>query len=216
MLYDAARRTIDIIGSLIALIIFSPVFLLVMILIKVTSQGPVFFTPQRVGKYGKLFRMLKFRSMYMYEIDGQMVHAQKYLEKSPKLMKAYQKNSFKLKNDPRITPVGKIIRRLSLDELPQLLNVLVGDMSLVGPRAYQKDELDHQQKVYPHTKKFVQIILRNRPGASGPWQVSGRSFINFDKRVAMDADYVRRRSILYDLKVIIKTPIAMITGEGAI
>lgn len=216
MLYDLAKRTIDIIGSAIGLVISSPIFLLLMILIKLTSRGPIFFTPQRVGRDGRLFKMLKFRSMYMYEIDGQVVHAEKYLEKSPKLMKAYQKNSFKLKNDPRITPIGKLTRRLSLDELPQLLNVLIGDMSLVGPRAYQKDELDHQQKVYPHTKKFVQVILKNRPGASGPWQVSGRSFINFDKRVEMDALYVKKRSILFDILVIIKTPIAMIGGKGAI
>lgn len=216
MFYDAAKRTIDIIGSLAALIVFSPIFLCVMVLIKVTSPGPIFFTPQRVGRGGKLFKMLKFRSMYMYEIEGQVVHAQKYLEQNPKLMKTYQKNSFKLKKDPRVSPVGKIIRRFSLDELPQLLNVLKGDMSLVGPRAYQKDELEHQQKVYPYTKKFVQIILKSRPGASGPWQVSGRSQINFDRRVEMDADYVKWRSIPYDLKVILKTPIAMITGEGAI
>lgn len=131
-------------------------------------------------------------------------------------MKVYRKHSFKLKNDPRITPIGQALRRFSIDELPQLFNVLMGDMSLVGPRAYQKDELDHQQRVYPHTKKFVKVILKNRPGASGPWQVSGRSFINFDKRVEMDASYVRRRSVLYDILVIIKTPIAMITGKGAI
>lgn len=216
MLYDLAKRTIDIIGSAICLILASPIFLLVMILIKLTSRGPIFYTPQRVGRDGRLFKMLKFRSMYMYEINGQVVHAEKYLEKSPELMKAYQKNSFKLKNDPRITPIGKLTRRLSLDELPQLLNVLIGDMSLVGPRAYQKDELDHQQKVYPYTKKFVQVILKNRPGASGPWQVSGRSFINFDKRVEMDAVYVKKRSILFDILVIIKTPIAMIGGKGAI
>jgi len=89
-------------------------------------------------------------------------------------------------------------------------------MSLVGPRAYQKDELENQQKVYPETAKYVKVILDARPGASGPWQVSGRSFINFDKRVAMDADYVKRKSIIYDIWIIIKTPVAMITGKGAI
>ena len=216
MVYDFAKRTIDIIGSLIALLFFSPVFLFLLVAIKLTSKGPVFFRPKRVGKDGKLFKMLKFRSMYMYEIDGRIVHAEKYLKLNPKLMKAYQKNSYKLKNDPRITPIGKVLRRLSLDELPQLLNVLKGDMSLVGPRAYQQDELEHQQKVYPYTKKYVQVILNRRPGASGPWQTSGRSFINFDKRVEMDAEYVKTRSVLYDIFIIIKTPIAMITGKGAI
>jgi len=152
----------------------------------------------------------------MYHIRGELAHAEKYLESNPKLMRAYQKNSYKLKDDPRSTPVGKIIRKFSLDELPQLVNILKGDMSLVGPRAYQEDELTYQQKVYPQTTKFITIILKARPGASGPWQVSGRSFINFDKRVEMDAIYIKRRSILYDLWIIIKTPIAMITAKGAI
>lgn len=216
MLYDIAKRMIDIIGSFILLLAFSPIMTVVALLIKLTSAGPVFFTPLRVGKNGDLFRMLKFRSMYMYNIQGKLVHAEKYLQSNPKLMAAYQKNSYKLKNDPRITPVGKLIRRFSLDEMPQILNVLKGDMSLVGPRAYQKDELIHQQKVYPKTSKFVKIILECRPGASGPWQVSGRSFINFDKRVKMDAEYIKKRSIIYDIWVILKTPIAMISGKGAI
>ena len=216
MFYDSIKRTIDIIGSLIALIIFSPIFVLVSILISLTSKGPVFFTPTRVGKDGRLFRMLKFRSMYMYEIKGKLVHAEKYLQSNPKLMKEYQSNSYKLQNDPRITSIGKFIRKFSLDELPQIINVLKGDMSLVGPRAYQADELEHQQSVYPKTAKYVRIILQARPGASGPWQVSGRSFINFDKRVVMDAKYVIKKSILYDLLIIVKTPIAMITGKGAI
>lgn len=216
MFYDFAKRTIDIIGAAVVLVIFSPILLVVAILIKITSPGPIFFTPTRVGCAGKLFKMLKFRSMYMYEIKGELVHAEKYLAANPKLMRAYQKNSYKLKDDPRSTPVGKIIRKFSLDELPQLINVLAGDMSLVGPRAYQEDELEHQQKVYPKTTKFVKIILKSRPGASGPWQVSGRSFINFDKRAQMDAAYLKRRSFLYDLWIIIKTPIAMITAKGAI
>ena len=216
MFYDSLKRTIDIIGSAVALVIFSPIIIAVSVLIKLTSPGPIFYNPARVGKNGKLFKMLKFRSMYMYEIKGKLVHAEKYLESNSKLMKEYQSNSYKLQNDPRITQVGKFLRKFSFDELPQLINVLIGDMSLVGPRAYQADELDHQQKVYPQTIKYVRIILRTRPGASGPWQVSGRSFINFDKRVAMDADYVKKGSILYDLLIIAKTPIAMITGKGAI
>ena len=216
MIYDFVKRCVDIIGSAILILLFSPIMVPVALLIKLTSKGPVFFTPQRVGKDGELFKMLKFRSMYMYEIKGILVHAEKYLQSNPKLMEAYQKNSYKLKNDPRVTPVGKFIRRFSLDEIPQLFNVLVGDMSLVGPRAYQPDELDHQQKIYPETIKYVKIILNGRPGASGPWQVSGRSFINFDKRVEMDAKYIKKRSFLYDIWVILKTPIAMLTGKGAI
>lgn len=216
MLYDFLKRTIDIIGSLLALAVFSPVIIFFAILIKLTSRGPIFYSPQRVGKDGQLFEMLKFRSMYMYEINGRLVHAKNYLETNAKLMRQYQKNSYKLQNDPRITPTGKILRRFSIDELPQLVNVVIGDMSLVGPRAYQKDELNHQQEVYQHTERYVKIILKARPGASGPWQVSGRSHINFDKRVEMDANYVKRRSIAYDLWIIIKTPFAMITGLGAV
>lgn len=216
MFYQFTKRTIDIFGSFFALVLFLPLIIPVAIAIKLSSPGPVFFAPQRVGRGGRLFKMLKFRSMYMYQIRGRWVHAEKYLQSNQKLMEAYQKNSYKLKNDPRITPVGRFLRRLSLDELPQIINVLKGDMSLVGPRAYQEDELAHQQKVYPKTRQFVKIILTARPGASGPWQVSGRSSINFDKRVEMDAQYIKKRSLLYDLYIIVKTPFAMITGTGAI
>lgn len=216
MLYDFLKRSTDICISFIALVLLSPIIILFAIIVKITSQGPIFYTPERVGKTGRLFKMLKFRSMYMYKIDGKLVHAQKYLDINEKLKKEYQKNSFKLQNDPRTTTVGKILRRYSIDELPQLINVLKGDMSLVGPRAYQQDELEHQQKVYPETIKYVKIILQARPGASGPWQVSGRSFINFDQRVEMDAEYVKRKSILYDIWIAVKTPFAMIVGTGAV
>lgn len=215
-MYFFLKRLTDIIGAGIAIIIFSPIIVLAIIINYLSSDGPVFYKPLRVGKDGKEFKMLKFRSMYMYQIDGHLVHAQKYLEKHPKLLKEYQENSYKLTNDPRITPFGRILRRFSIDELPQLINVLKGDMSLIGPRAYQEDELKHQQKIYPQTKKYVKIILNTRPGASGPWQTSGRSFINFDKRVQMDAKYVMRKSYLYDLYIIIKTPLVMLTGKGAI
>jgi len=216
MIYNSVKRLIDIIGSSIALIIISPILIIFVLLVKFSSPGPIFYTPQRVGRQGKIFKMLKFRSMRMYNIKGNWVHAQKYLDINPSLKRKYQKSSFKLKDDPRVTPIGKILRRMSIDEMPQLVNVLKGDMSLVGPRAYQHDELAHQQKVYPKTRKFVKIILEARPGASGPWQVSGRSFINFDRRVQMDAIYVKKKSILYDIWIIIKTPVAMLIGKGAI
>ncbi|OGD97027.1 hypothetical protein A3F02_02780 [Candidatus Curtissbacteria bacterium RIFCSPHIGHO2_12_FULL_38_9b] len=216
MFYDFLKRTIDILGSIFVLILFFPIMVIVALVIKLISPGPVLYSPKRVGKNGKLFTMLKFRSMYMYKINGKWVHAEKYLETNRKLMAAYKKGSYKLKKDPRITFLGKFLRKFSLDEVPQLINVLNGEMSLVGPRAYQFEELIHQQKVYPHTSKYVKIILSGRPGVTGPWQVSGRSFINFDKRVVMDAAYVKRRSILYDIWIIIKTPIAMISGIGAV
>lgn len=216
MLYAFVKRCIDIIGASVALLFFLPLIILVALISMITSEGPVFYRPERVGKDNKTFKMLKFRSMFMYKIKGKQVHAQKYLESNPTLMRQYQKSSYKLYNDPRITPLGKFLRRYSIDELPQLINVIKGDMSLVGPRAYQRDELTHQQNIYPQTRKFVKIILTARPGASGPWQTSGRSFINFDKRVEMDSVYVSRKSILYDIWIIIKTPISMITGRGAI
>lgn len=178
-------------------------------LIKLDSEGPVLAeTPLRVGQNGELFRMYKFRSMYKNAIE--------ILEKNPKLMEEYKKNSYKLVNDPRITRVGKVIRKLSVDELPQLFNILKGEMSLVGPRAYYPFELDEQQKKYPQTEKFVKIILQAKPGLTGVWQISGRSEINFDKRVEMDANYVTRRSIVHDIWLILKTIPAVLTGRGAI
>ncbi|MBI4226630.1 sugar transferase, partial [Candidatus Roizmanbacteria bacterium] len=115
-----------------------------------------------------------------------------------------------------ITPVGKFIRKHSLDEIPQLINVLRGEMSLVGPRAYYPDELENQQKKFPHTKKLVSKVLSVKPGITGLWQVSGRSEVNFDKRIAMDASYVNRMSLWLDLTIILKTPFVMLSGQGAI
>mgnify|MGYP001582152138 FL=1 len=209
MLYDFTKRLIDIAGSFIGLIILSPILFLVSIAIKLDSTGPIFAdTPMRVGKDGKLFKMHKFRSM--------VENAHDILENNPELLQEYKKNSFKILNDPRVTRVGKIIRRLSIDELPQFINILTGKMSLVGPRAYYPFELEEQQMKYPTSRKFVKIILSGKPGITGVWQVSGRSNINFDKRVEMDAKYVMRRSILYDLYLMAKTLPAVISGKGAI
>ncbi len=210
--FEAAKRLMDILFALILLIIFFPVFLLVAISIKLDSKGPVFAdTPERVGKNGETFKMYKFRSMVQ--------NAHTLLREDPdfaKLYDMYKKGSYKLKNDPRVTPVGRFIRKHSLDELPQLVNILNGDMSLVGPRAYYPDELRDQQKKYPETRDAVKIVLSVKPGLTGYWQVSGRSDINFDKRIQMDAEYVRKRSVLYDLLIIAKTPLAIITGKGAL
>jgi exopolysaccharide production protein ExoY len=144
--------------------------------------------------------------------------AHELLRSDPKLKSLYAKykqNSYKLKKDPRITSVGHFIRKHSIDEIPQLFNVLKGDMSLVGPRAYYPDELVEQQKKYPNTKELVSIVLSVKPGITGAWQVSGRSEVNFDKRIQMDAQYVKRKSIIYDIIIILKTPWAMISGQGA-
>lgn len=151
--------------------------------------------------------MHKFRSM--------VLDAEDLLARDPVLLEQYRTGSYKLKNDPRITRVGKLIRKTSLDELPQLWDVLIGYMSIVGPRAYRAVELQNQQIVYPETKPFVKDLLTVKPGITGPWQIGGRSNINFDKRVKIDAEYARRRSIRFDLWIIIKTPLAVIQQEGA-
>lgn len=212
MIYEATKRVIDIGFSLLLFMLFLPIILLVVVAIKYTSKGPILAdTPERVGRYGKRFKMYKFRSM--------IPNAHEILRENPKfakLFEAYKKGSYKLRDDPRITLVGGFIRRYSLDELPQLVNMIKGEMSLVGPRAYYPDELREQQKKYPKTKDAVKIVLSVKPGITGFWQVSGRSEINFDKRIAMDAEYVRRRSILYDLWIIAKSPWAMISGKGAL
>jgi len=210
--YEITKRSIDIVFSLILLIIFSPILIVVMIAIKLDSKGPVLAdTPERVGKNGKPFKMYKFRSM--------IENAHEILRENPKFSEffaQYKKGSYKLKDDPRITGVGHFIRKHSLDEIPQLVNILTGEMSLVGPRAYYPDELRDQQKKYPRTKDSVKVVLSVKPGATGFWQVTGRSEINFDKRIEMDAQYVRKRSIAYDFWIILKTPWAMISGKGAL
>jgi len=212
MFYNITKRLIDTFGAIVGLIIFAPVFLITIIAIELDSPGPVLAdTPKRVGKDGKEFKFFKFRSM--------IPNAHQLLHTDPrfkKLLEEYKKSSFKLHDDPRITHVGKFIRKHSIDETPQFFNVLRGEMSLVGPRAYYPFELEEQQKKYPQTKELVREVLEVKPGITGPWQVSGRSEINFDKRIEMDAKYARRRSIVYDLIIIIKTPLAMITGKGAV
>lgn len=212
MFYETAKRILDIFIAIILLIVFAPIFIFVPILIKLDSPGPVFAEiPQRIGRGNKLFRMYKFRSM--------VANAHKLLKTDPKfrrLYEQYKKSSYKLREDPRVTRLGIFLRRFSLDELPQVFNVLKGEMSIVGPRAYYPDELVEQQKVFPESKKFVSELLKIKPGITGYWQVTGRSEINFDKRVEMDACYARQKSIFQDIIILLKTPWVMISGKGAI
>ncbi|MBI3576595.1 sugar transferase [Candidatus Gottesmanbacteria bacterium] len=212
MFYDTLKRIIDTIGALLLLVFFAPFCLLTACAIRLDSHGPVLAdTPERVGQKGKRFKLYKFRSMVM--------NAHKKLRTDPRLKQLYQqykRNSYKLKEDPRVTRVGRFIRKHSIDEIPQLLNVLRGDMSLVGPRPYYPDELVEQQRKYPHTKDLVGVVLSAKPGITGHWQVSGRSEVNFDKRIKMDADYVKKRSVLFDLVILLKSPWAMISGKGAV
>jgi len=197
---------------MIGLVGFLPVITVTAIAIELESPGPLLAdTPKRVGEGGKLFRFLKFRSM--------IPNAHALLHTDPKykkLLEEYKKSSYKLHEDPRVTKVGKFIRKHSIDEIPQFINVLRGEMSLVGPRAYYPFELEEQQRKYPQTKELVKEVLTIKPGITGRWQVSGRSEVDFDKRIQMDACYARKRSIIYDILILLKTPWAMISGEGAV
>jgi lipopolysaccharide/colanic/teichoic acid biosynthesis glycosyltransferase len=210
--YEATKRLIDIVGGAFLLVFFSPIMLLTAIAIKTTSHGPLLADiPKRVGKGGKLFKIYKFRSMIM--------NAHELMRKDPrfkKLYKEYKKSSYKLHRDPRVTSVGKFIRKYSIDEMPQFANVLKGEMSIVGPRAYFPDELKEQQKKYPKTKPLVKEMLTVKPGITGFWQVTGRSEVNFEKRIEMDAYYARKKSIFFDILIMIKTPWAMISAKGAV
>ncbi len=212
IIYESFKRLLDVIFSTFLLLLFLPIIIIVATAIKIDSHGPIFAdTPERVGKNGRLFKMFKFRSMIQ--------NAHELLREDPefkKLYESYKRGSYKLKDDPRITLVGRFIRKHSLDEVPQLVNILRGEMTLVGPRAYYPDELREQQKKYPLTRDAVKVVLSVKPGLTGYWQVSGRSEINFDKRIQMDAEYVKKRSILYDISIIARTPWAMISGKGAL
>lgn len=211
-MFEIVKRLIDILGAVVLLLVFSPVFLITAVAIKLTSKGPVFAdTPKRVGKSGKPFYAYKFRSM--------IANAHTLLRTDPKFIKLYEeykKSSFKLLEDPRVTPVGKFIRKHSIDEIPQLINVLKGEMSIVGPRPYYQEELEEQLKKYPDKKPLLKEVLSVRPGITGFWQVSGRSAVNFDKRIEMDAFYARKKSIILDILILLKSPWAMISGKDAV
>lgn len=206
--YDIAKRVLDIAGAVVGLVLFSPAMLLTALYIKLVSPGPIFADiPERIGKDSRRFRMYKFRSM--------IPNAHAYLLQHPELYEEYKRNSYKLEDDPRIIRGGTFIRRTSIDELPQFINVLRGDMSLVGPRAYFPFELRDQQVEFPQTRPYVEKLLAIKPGITGPWQVGGRSQINFVERAKMDAGYASRRSIGYDLSIILKTPLAVVQAKGA-
>jgi len=210
--YYVTKRLIDIFFAGIGTLFFFPIGIIVAVAIKLESpKGPVFVeSSDRVGKNGKTFRLYKFRSMipnarYLQFHDPKL---KKYLEE-------YKKNSFKVENDPLRTKVGKFIVKYSIDETPQFINVLNGEMSLVGPRPYYPDELEEQRKKYPHVTNLIKTALSVKPGMSGEWQVGGRSKINFDKRIEMDAHYALRKSLWYDLEILLKTPFVMISGSGS-
>ncbi|WP_297445542.1 exopolysaccharide biosynthesis polyprenyl glycosylphosphotransferase [Desulfurobacterium sp.] len=199
------KRSFDIVFSVFAILITLPIMIPIAIAIKLTDRGSIFFGHNRVGYKGELFKVLKFRSMYP---DAEE-RLKKILEEDPEAGKEWER-TFKLKNDPRVTPIGKILRKTSLDELPQFFNVLRGDMSVVGPRPVVEEEL---RKYYKDKAKYY---LSVKPGVTGYWQVEGRSDVdNYEERVNMDVWYVQNQSFLLDIKIILKTIWVMLTGKGA-
>jgi len=207
ILFLVTKRLIDIFSSIFLIILFSPLLLITIILIKISSPGPVFFKQKRVTRNNQQFWMYKFRSMYTGDNDKRL------RENYPQLWKKYKESGWKLpmSEDPRITPIGKIIRATSIDEFPQLLNVFKGEMSLVGPRAYREEELQEYEKKYPQTKKYIDDIRSVKPGITGLWQTSGRNDLNFEQRAKLDSKYIRNQSIGKELAIIFKTPLCMIS-----
>lgn len=205
--FNLSKRLIDIFSSIFLLILFSPIFIITIIAVKTTSSGPVLFRQKRVTRGDKEFWMYKFRSMYIGDNDKRLK------ENYPELWKKYKDAGWKLpmSEDPRITPVGKIIRSTSVDEFPQLINVLKGEMSLVGPRAYREEELQEYAIKYPNTKKYIKDIRSAKPGITGLWQTSGRNELNFEQRAKLDSYYIRHQSIIKEIIIILKTPMSMIS-----
>lgn len=198
--YAAIKRLLDVFVAAFLLITFSPLILLVCVAIKLTDGGAVLFSQTRVGRNGRLFRCFKFRSM--------VVNAEELKSQLAALNDHDDPRTFKMANDPRITRVGVLLRRFSIDEFPQVVNVLMGDMSLVGPRPPLPDEVAMYDR---HDRRRLEV----KPGLTCIWQVSGRSRISFPEQVNMDIDYIRRRSLLFDLKLIAKTVPVVISGDGA-
>jgi exopolysaccharide biosynthesis polyprenyl glycosylphosphotransferase len=205
------KRMMDVVGSLAVLILFSPLFLLVALLVKLTSKGPILFKQERLGQFGKTFNCLKFRSM---RVNNDLKIHREFMKR----VISGQHNGhahggptpvYKMTSDPRITRIGRFIRRTSLDELPQFINILRGEMSLVGPRpplAYEYEEYDiwHRRRV-----------LEVKPGLTGLWQVRGRSRVRFDDMVRLDLQYARGWSLWLDVRILLETPRAVVFGDGA-
>ncbi|MDY4052921.1 MAG: sugar transferase [Bacilli bacterium] len=203
--YFFSKYTFDFLVSLISIIILLPAFIIIGIIVKCSSKGPIFFVDKRVGKNEKMIGVLKFRTMY---VDAE-TNIEKYL--TPEQIKAW-KEERKLENDPRITKIGNFLRKSSLDELPQLFNILIGQMSIVGPRPISKREYD---AYYNDEEK--KILSTARPGLTGYWQVYGRNEVDYasGERSKLTMEYFKKRSLLLDLKIIFKTFAVVISGKGA-
>lgn len=201
--YSFLKRTVDITASAAALLLLSPVFLVTSLAIRKDSDGPAMFTQKRIGKDGKLFEIYKFRTM-VPDADKKLFEM---LEKDENAREEYKLNK-KLKNDPRITKLGNFLRKTSIDELPQLINVLKGDMSLVGPRPYLPREKEDMGDYY-------NTIIESKPGITGLWQVSGRSNTTFEQRLEFDKEYTENKGFLYDMGLLTKTVGVVVKKNGA-
>jgi lipopolysaccharide/colanic/teichoic acid biosynthesis glycosyltransferase len=203
-----AKKMIDITGSAAALLLFSPLFLMIAVAVKATTRGPVFFRQERLGLNGKPFSFLKFRSMYT---DCDNINHKEYITRfiHDKKSAAVKPGVFKLTGDPRVTPVGGFLRKTSLDELPQFINVLKGEMSLVGPRP----PIPYECELYDiwHRRR----LLSCKPGITGLWQVTGRSSTTFDEMVRLDLKYIHEWNLWLDLKILFMTPKVVFSGKGA-
>ncbi|NGX34930.1 MAG: UDP-glucose:undecaprenyl-phosphate glucose-1-phosphate transferase [Candidatus Anoxychlamydiales bacterium] len=210
--HKPSKRIFDILFSLFILIVFSPVYLIITMLIAFTSEGPIFYISERIGRGGKTIKCIKFRTMYK-KADS-LLHK---LLKQNDILKYEWKKFQKLRNDPRITPLGRFLRKTSLDELPQFINVLKGDLSIVGPRPFaligKKENFQIEIKRYLGNK--TEKILSMRPGITGIWQVSGRSEITIEERLKMEEKYIDNQSFLLDLYLILKTIPKMFFSKGA-
>ncbi len=208
---NALKRVLDIVGAAVGLVLLSPILLFIALLVKATSRGPILFKQERVGYQGKSFTFLKFRTMY--NNCENRIH-QEYVKRLIHGKKEEINNGsadvplYKIKNDPRITPVGRFLRKTSLDELPQLWNVFVGEMSLVGPRPPIPYEVEEYQKW--HYRRFMEV----KPGVTGLWQVSGRNKTSFDEMVRLDLSYARQWSLALDIKILLKTIKVVLLPDG--
>lgn len=204
--YRFQKRVLDIIIAALLIILFIPAWIIVPLAILLDSGWPIFFKHKRVGLNGEEFYLWKFRSMV--QNADQILH-----QNNNALLNKFKEGDWKMKasEDPRITHLGKFLRAFTIDEFPQLWNVLKGDMSMVGPRAYLRTELEEQTTRYPSTKKYIKDIISVKPGITGPWQVSGRNEIPFEKRARLDAEYAQTQSLWDDFKIILKTPAAMLS-----
>ena len=206
IIYKIIKRFVDILGGLVGVIILIPITAILYIVNKITKEnkGPLFFDQLRIGKDGKEFKLYKYRSMVMHADEKLW----EYLNENEEAREEYHKYK-KLKNDPRITKLGNFLRKTSLDELPQLINVLKGEMSLVGPRPYLYREKDDMGSKY-------QQIITVKPGLTGLWQVNGRSDVDFNERLEIDTKYIRDRSLWLDFKILLKTVSRVCRKGGAI